>query len=288
MSAPDARNALSTANRLGLLGDLHGDLEHLFIAARTMRARGVDVVIQLGDFGVIWPGENWPKNLDKISRRLGALGMTLFVIDGNHEAFPLLFRFPVGPDGLRLLRHNIAHLPRGYRTTLSSGRTLATFGGANSIDRALRTENVDWWPEESPNETDLAALGREPVDILLGHEAPLGLPELDKRMKADRGLWPAEAHTYSADGRRMFHRAFLAVRPRICLGAHYHRFYDHQCVGFGEGHDAFECRVVTLDQSGPKNIAQAILDVETLDLWFFRRDGADPFPIREVGDDADR
>jgi predicted phosphodiesterase len=283
MSAPDARNALSTTNRLGLLGDLHGDLEHLFIVARTMQARGVGVVIALGDFGVIWPGENWPKNLDKISRRLAALGTTLFVIDGNHEAFPLLHQFPVGPDGLRRLRHNIAHLPRGYRTTLSSGKTLATFGGANSIDRGPRTEGVDWWPEESITEANLAALGREPVDILLGHEAPLGLPELDRRMKADRGLWPAEAHTYSADGRRMFHRGFMAVRPQVFIGGHYHRFYDHQVVTFGEGDRAFHCRVVTLDQSGPKNIAQAILDVKTLDLSFFRRDGVDPFPIREAG-----
>jgi hypothetical protein len=46
---------LQVAPRIGLLGDLHGDMEHLLLVAKTMREHGVFVMVQLGDFGFVWP-----------------------------------------------------------------------------------------------------------------------------------------------------------------------------------------------------------------------------------------
>ena len=65
-------NPLQTDRKIGLLGDVHGDLDHLLTAVRTFRAHGVSAVVALGDVGIVWPGENWNKTLDKISRRLAA------------------------------------------------------------------------------------------------------------------------------------------------------------------------------------------------------------------------
>jgi hypothetical protein len=76
--------------------------------------------------------------LPRMSKRLHAKGQTLYFVDGNHEDFTALYKFPISADGLRWVRPNIVHLPRGYRTTLVSGRTLAALGGANSVDFALR------------------------------------------------------------------------------------------------------------------------------------------------------
>jgi predicted phosphodiesterase len=263
-------DAIATEPRVGLLGDIHGDVEHLFIAARTFAARGVRCVVQLGDFGVVWAGEDYPKSLDRISRRLAKLGMTLYVVDGNHEDFPLLYKFPVDPDNLRRLRHNIVHLPRGFRAELASGRVLAVLGGANSIDRDIREPGVSWWEEESITSDDLVALGHEPADILLGHQAPLHVPDLDREIEPPRTWWPSSIIRYADEGREMFHRGFLAVRPSLSVGGHYHCRVD-QTVDYGEGHEAFRCRVVVLDQAGPKTIAQAVLDVATLDLTLFNR-----------------
>lgn len=263
-------NPLATAKEVGLLGDLHGDVEHLFIAARNFAARGVHVIVQLGDFGVVWPGENWQKNLDRISRRLTGLGIVLYVVDGNHEGFQLLYDFPVDAHGARPLRHNIVHLPRGYRTVLASGRVLAILGGGNSIDRDLREPGVSWWPEESITDDDLAALGDEPADIVLGHQAPLHVPDLDREIEPARNWWPASVVHYAEAGRQMFHRGFLAVRPSLSVGGHYHCFVD-QTVDYGKGDAAFRCRVVVLDQAGSKTVAQAVLDVETLELVYFNR-----------------
>lgn len=38
---------LSTAKRIDLLGDTYGDLEHILIASKPIRARGVDTLIVL-------------------------------------------------------------------------------------------------------------------------------------------------------------------------------------------------------------------------------------------------
>jgi predicted phosphodiesterase len=274
MTSVDNTSPLAKAMKLGLLGDLHGDLEHLLIVARTMWARGVDVIIQTGDFGFTWGSDNYRRDLDKISRRLRSRGQTLYWVDGNHEDFDVLYnKFPVDPDGLRRLRPNIIHMPRGYRTVLSSGRILAVLGGANSIDRSLRTEGVDYWPDESITESDLAALGTEHADILIGHEAPLNVPDLDRELAATSGTWRPSEEEYAADGRRMFHRAFMAVRPRLVVSGHYHRHVD-QDLSFGEGEDAFRCRVVILDKNEPKALSQAILDVASLHLEYFTRDDA--------------
>jgi hypothetical protein len=267
----DLDNPLLTAHRVALVGDLHGDLQHLLLAAATAWARGASELIALGDWGFIWPGEPWNRALDKISKRLASRGMTMYVVDGNHEWHPALNSFAVDDDGLRRLRQNVLHMPRGQRMTLSSGRTLAVMGGANSIDRDLRVEGTSWWPEEAITEEDLTALGDRHADILLGHDAPLDLPDLDRELTVEKYDWPWSVIQYAEEGRRMFDRGFRAVRPRLSVSGHYHRFLDVE-KSFGDPGDEFVCRAVVLDQGGnATNIAHAVLDVETLDLQFFTR-----------------
>jgi predicted phosphodiesterase len=274
MSPVDSANPLASATRVAVLGDLHGDLAHLTVCAATAWKRGVDVLLQTGDFGFAWGTDNYQKDLDKISRRLRNRGQTLYWVDGNHDDFNILYeKFPLDPDGLRRLRPNILHAPRGYRTVLSSGKVLAVLGGANSIDRTLRTEGVDWWPEESITEGDLAALGADHADILIGHEAPLHVPDLDRELEANPRGWRPSAHEYAAESRRMFHRGFMAVRPQLSLSGHYHTHLD-QDLSFGGGEDAFRCRVVILDKNEPKAKSQAILDVASMHLEYFTRDDA--------------
>ena len=277
MTDSSSPNMLQKARKIGLLGDTHGDMGHLLAAARTFKARGIDIVIQAGDWGFIWPNENWNRNLDKISRRLDSLGMLLLVVDGNHDWLHKINEFPINPDGLRRLRHNVAHLPRGYRTTLlpydsgwpantvSPGRVLAVLGGANSVDKQHRTEGADWWAEESITEVDLAVLGSEHADVLIGHDAPLDVPDLDRTLASNSSGWPPEAVAYADQGRRMFHRGFMAVRPELYVGGHYHHHVD-QTLTYSDTAGSFRCRVVVLDQARPKAISLAVLDTWTLQL----------------------
>jgi hypothetical protein len=278
-------NPLQTERKIGLLGDVHGDTHHLLTAMRTFRARGVQTVIALGDVGIIWPHENWDSTLNKISRRIAAWNMTLYFVDGNHDWVPKLSEFSMDSDGLRHLRHNIVHLPRGYRTTLlpwdlgwpvykvRPGKVLSALGGANSIDRAHRTKGEDWWPEESIIEDDLAALGTDHADILIGHDAPLHVPDLDGPLAVESPSWPSSAVEYARQGRRTFHRGFMAVRPDVYVGGHYHRHVD-QVVEYGAGASSFRCRVVVLDANGSKTKSLATLDTATLQMEFFDRGDA--------------
>jgi len=273
-------NPLQMDKKIGLLGDVHGDLSALITSMNTLAARSVRTMIVLGDFGYPWPHEDWNRALNKLSRRLAARSMDLLFLDGNHDWLPgIEAQFPVEKTGHRLLRHNVAHLPRGYRTTLRPydsgwpanvirpGKVLTVLGGANSIDRHHRTAGEDWWPEESLREADLAALGSAHADVLIGHDAPLDVPDLDRALATDSNGWPPEAVAYAEQGRRMFHRGFMAVRPELYVGAHYHRHVD-QALAYSDGAGSFRCRVVVLDQARPKAISLAVLDTWTLQLEF--------------------
>ena len=274
MMHDDSLPDLSTTKLIGLLGDTHGDMEHILIVSRTMWARGVSILLVLGDFGFVWPGHNWDNDLDKLSGRLAERGQILFWLDGNHEDFRRLYaKFPVSPDGLRRLRPNIIHLPRGYRTSLNFERTLAVLGGANSIDRHHRTEGLTWWPQERITDDDLKLLGHEHADILIGHDAPSPLPTLDESLAKTDHFWPQEMLAYAAAGRQKFTEGFLQVRPSLYFGGHYHQYIDETAT-YGEGEDTFETRVILLGMNGSNTLSQAVLNLQNLEVEAFARNNA--------------
>jgi len=276
------QGALSQEARIGFIGDLHGDLGALLAAARTMRARGVRVAIVTGDFGFIWPRVNYKKTLDKISRRLSALDFTLYFVDGNHEWFPELFTYPTGDDGLRRVRDNIFHIPRGYRVRLVTGRVLAALGGAHSIDRDERIPGFDWWAEESVGASDLERLGAAPADVLVGHDAPLRVPSLDWALAANELDLSEEMLAYSLAGRRLFHRGFAALQPELYVGGHYHRHVDEK-VTFHNWTSRFECRVLVLDQVSRGLLCLAVIDADTLQASVFGTASGNHGPATTIG-----
>jgi len=271
---PASTATLESVDRIGILGDLHGDLEHLVVVSRTMEARGIHVLLQLGDFGFIWPRTNWGRALDRIENRLRKADQILYFVDGNHEDFSRLDAFPIAADGLRRVRPSIIHIPRGWRTTLAHGRTFAAMGGANSIDRGSREEGISWWPDESITDEDLERLGTESVDILVGHDAPVPWPKLDSRLSQSPSWWSEEDQRYANEGREMLTRAFIAVRPKLYIGGHFH-LYVSDSLAFPTG---FTTTIVTLDMNGPdRAFSQGILDLQTFEF--------DPIDRDDVGGD---
>jgi Calcineurin-like phosphoesterase len=267
----DGPTKLSQAARIGLIGDLHGDIGALLTIAQAMHERDVNVLLALGDLGLLWPAGNWSNQLTKVSGRLGSRRQVLFWVDGNHEDHTRLATFPIGMDGTRRIRANVIHLPRGYRTTLAPGRTLAALGGANSIDLEHRVEG-SWWPTEAITDADLEALGTEHADILVGHDAPLDVPSLDQALARTDQHWSSGALTYARDGRQMFHRGFIHVSPELYVGGHYHQPID-ETVGYFNGVHGFPTRVVLLDMVQGEGPSAAILDVATLALQFLTSEG---------------
>ncbi|SEB74148.1 Calcineurin-like phosphoesterase superfamily domain-containing protein [Paramicrobacterium humi] len=280
------RRELRHANRVGLLGDVHADLNHVLAATGMLNHKGIKLVVQLGDFGFVWNGPGREATLDRLDQFLHSRAQTLLFLDGNHEDFDLLESFPISSDGVRWIRDYIGHLPRGYRTRLISGHSLAVLGGANSIDVGYRQRGSSWWEQEQiTDEDDLARLGTQHADVLLSHDAPLHVPALDATLRSADKYWPPRSLAYARAGRRMFHKGFLQVRPQLSIGGHYHQFID-ATVDYELPDGAFTSRVIVLDEGGTFRGNCAILTLPTLDIEVFDVEGR-PYPERDDDDEQE-
>ena len=152
-------------------GDWHGNLPWATRRIQSVGASGVTTILHVGDFG-LWPGNSGKRYLQVIEMTCARVGVELLVTPGNHEDWARLTAQWANPkrrdpeSGARLplqLAEHIQILPRGHRFTI--GRTnFLSFGGAASVDRHLRTEGVDWWPEEMPSEAAISRRSGQGVD----------------------------------------------------------------------------------------------------------------------------
>lgn len=223
--------------RVLLAGDWHGNTGYGVDVLHHARRQHASVVVQLGDFGFSTDGEG---HLDVLSATAQSLDLTLLVVDGNHEDFPLLERFPVLSDGpgkgLRPVRPRLWHLPRGTRWTWveldgACGRWLAV-GGAASVDRALRTEGHSWWSAEELTEKEAGRIGAGgPVDVVVCHDRPwdaavaLGDRPGEWWSRAPKAWARADLARSDAHAARL-QRVVDAVRPKQVWHGHLHQRTD--------------------------------------------------------------
>lgn len=154
-------------------GDLHGDTGWSRRLVRSAAAAGVKTLFQVGDLGVCFPGRDKYRFDRRLDGYLGAAGMKMIWVVGNHDSHEDLAAMPVEDDGLVHVRENILMLPRGGRIDYA-GLTVGGLGGAFSVDYRHRTPGKDWWPgdeEVQPEDVEKLAAGG-PVDVLLTHDVP--------------------------------------------------------------------------------------------------------------------
>ena len=183
-------------------GDTHSDPLPRFkaLCRQTEEEGGAsltkeDVVIIAGDFGVIWWDDStkYKRLEDYTLDKLENMPFTTLFIDGNHENFNRLMRFPVesGYGGkVGVLRPSVLHLrQRGHVYTID-GRKIWCFGGGISVDKNYRSEGISWWSQEEPSTAEycygLNQLEKHnwEVDFVVTHAGPsgavdaMGLPPL--------------------------------------------------------------------------------------------------------------
>ena len=159
-----------------ITGDTHGNIDFKRIKTyfSNKYVTKEEYLIILGDAGIIW-SEN-----EFFIHDYAFLGLTIIFIDGNHENFELLNKFPIvifnGAKCHRLY-HNVYHILRGEVLELN-GLSFFCMGGATSIDKEYRTNRISWWREEnitgSDFENGLKNLEKHnhKVDYVLTHCAP--------------------------------------------------------------------------------------------------------------------
>jgi hypothetical protein len=159
-----------------ITGDTHGDIDFkklkVYFAHRYASPK--DILIILGDAGIIW------SKSEEYTSEYSLLGPTVLFIDGNHENFDLLNKFPVVEiysGKAHYIDENIYHLCRGEIFKIN-GLSFLAMGGARSTDRHLRREGESWWKDEAITEKDMANAQKNleryhcSVDCVLTHCAP--------------------------------------------------------------------------------------------------------------------
>jgi hypothetical protein len=128
-----------------------------------------------------------------------------FFIDGNHDFFPVL---NINADAPYRVTTGLYHIPRGF----VSDKTLF-IGGANSIDKYLRTEGRDWWPEECLSLIQFERIMNidQEIHTIVAHDCPLFIyPEL--------GIKDAKSsHAYALE------EIFKKFKPKQYICGHHHQ-----------------------------------------------------------------
>ena len=171
------------------------------------------LILHLGDFG-IWADSAGRAYLARVGGALVGAGAQLWFIDGNHEDFPQLawLAGEVTADGRVAVAPGVFHLPRGHRWHWY-GREWLACGGGVSLDRAARTEGVDWWPEEEISGAQEAAITvGGPADVMVCHDCPAGVAHDFGRPPPGgrRRIWPATRRTASGCSWLSRHRRGIA------------------------------------------------------------------------------
>lgn len=132
-----------------ITGDTHGEM-YRFDSAKARKLKKGDTLIVCGDFGFIWNGGSAE---EKILRKLGKKKYQILFVDGTHENFDLLDRYPVtewNGGQVQQISGNLYHLMRGQVYTIE-GKKIFTFGGGESPEKQMRMEVGTWWEREMPS-----------------------------------------------------------------------------------------------------------------------------------------
>lgn len=142
---------------LYLTGDTHGDYDIGKLSSRRFKEQKEltkeDYVLISGDFGLVWNNDGQDRYLQK---ELNNRKFTTLFVDGNHENFDLLKRYPVEywhGGKVQFIQPTIIHLMRGQVYEIN-GYTFFVMGGATSIDKMDRVEGISWWADEQPSDAE--------------------------------------------------------------------------------------------------------------------------------------
>ena len=166
---------------LYITGDIHGD-QTIWNTHLLPFLKPGDEILVAGDFGIGFYGGRYLTE-DQFFDELEKEDITIYFIDGNHEAFTKLYSYPViikNYGKVHQIRKNIFHLMRGEIYEINRKKILC-FGGGFSLDRdwrALSGPNQNWWKEEMPTEEEYQNLivnlkkYENKVDYVITHTAP--------------------------------------------------------------------------------------------------------------------
>jgi hypothetical protein len=215
--------------RILLAGDTHGGGRHALYLRAVAYKKECKLIIQLGDFGYLWRGQNIAHIWSDYSSKIPAV--PVWFLPGNHEDWNQLDEYveahpEIGSDRFQWMQvaKGVRYLGRVKRLLFGNTRILCV-GGAISVDRSHRLENVTYFRREAISEADIQrAVEGGPCDILLSHDAPS-----TSKLQAfigQNGWVGSKAVSDSMLNRAALESIIDVVRPRLVVHGHYHHRYS--------------------------------------------------------------
>jgi Icc-related predicted phosphoesterase len=217
------------------VGDTHGNIDNFTKILHYAKENEVHQIIQVGDFGW-WP--RWEKGkyfIEQSNFMIKYLGLEpIIFIPGNHEDYFSIKDIYNVPE-LHKVADYIYLAGRGYIDTIGDTR-LMFVGGACSIDKDIRTEGWDYFPEEEISQRDCYRLcsiaSQQKIDILVSHDVIDGINLGIKLYDGFRSV------------RKALRSIAEIIRPLRVIHGHYHHryfvlenFWGHVTRIDGLGHD---------------------------------------------------
>lgn len=182
------------------IGDLHGKVDILARIDEAAKKANVKAIVQVGDFGIHFPLYN--KDLNgryslrkhqeckifhyfKKRQRQNRGGPIWYTCGGNHDnwdkwaslkvhqdfSVPRTMASPITAE----LAPDCYWVPRGGVITIE-GISHAFFGGAESVDRVYRREDIDWWRNETPQAQEfdyfVKQINYHKPSVIITHDCP--------------------------------------------------------------------------------------------------------------------
>ena len=170
------------------VGDTHGYVENFDQIERRALAAKASAIVQLGDFGIFWPGNQrrLVQYFEKRTRQ-GKRTSPWYFCDGNHDEHDVLDQLweESGRRDVVEVAPNCFHVRRGSVVEIEGVKHIFC-GGARSTDRGFgyrefvkRGKKHDriWWPQEAPSQEDLTRffdnLNLHKPDVVVTHDSPV-------------------------------------------------------------------------------------------------------------------
>ncbi|NSX37135.1 metallophosphoesterase [Pseudarthrobacter oxydans] len=208
---------MGKADAIAVFGDWHGDIQWARLAINSAAREGVRVIVSVGDWGVDWPGPKRGLQDTRLNKALVANEQVLVLSPGNHDCLENISKLPVDDDGLITWRSNFKILPKGGRSVIA-GHTVGGVGGAYSVDKELRVPTKNWFSdEELTAEQARQLIAGGPVEILISHDAPLGV-----HVTSQLDL-PGDVQKRANRTRRLLADIVREIQPPNLLCGHHHQ-----------------------------------------------------------------
>ena len=232
-------NGMTKNGEILVIGDLHGQWGSVNILINNNKPY---IILQCGDFGY-WP--KWHNTTmiyaDLYSNKrvkqpwdqygLRPKNTKIYWADGNHEDHWAIRKNLIETSNYEI-QPNVFYQSRGSTLELPDKRIVLFMGGAESIDKNVRTMGFDWFPDEVISQMDIENLPECNVDIVISHTCPREFfvkllskkeEKINKWMKAKDPSMMALSY--------ILHK----YRPKLWYFGHFHMFkigYYHDTKWF--------------------------------------------------------